>query len=135
LVINEKPEESPYGVAFSQLHAVEMADFDGDGLLDVLTGKRHYAHGSKGDPEPLAAPVLYWFKLVRDENGASFIPHKIDDDSGVGTQVTVGDLNGDKRPDVIVGCKRGQFVFLQEAKPATEEEWKAAQPKRTTASR
>ncbi len=39
-------------------------------------------------------------------------PHVSDDDSGVGTQVAAADLNKDKRPDVIVGNKKGTFVHL-----------------------
>ena len=35
----------------------------------------------------------------------------IDDASGVGTQVVAGDVNGDGKPDVVVGNKRGAFVF------------------------
>jgi hypothetical protein len=58
--------------------------------------------------------VLYWFQLKRDGNGgAEFIPHLIDDDSGVGTQVTTGDMNKDGKPDVIVANKKGVFVFTQ----------------------
>ena len=44
----------------------------------------------------------------------SFIPHKIDDNSGVGTQVIAKDLNGDGVPDIIVGNKKGVFVFLSQ---------------------
>jgi hypothetical protein len=33
--------------------------------------------------------------------------------SGVGTQVTVGDLNGDALPDIVSANKKGAFVFLQ----------------------
>ncbi len=66
------------------------------------------------DDEPNAAPVLYWWELKRDENGgADFVPHLIDDDSGVGTEVTAGDVDGDGKPDVVVGNKKGVFVFLQ----------------------
>jgi hypothetical protein len=32
----------------------------------------------------------------------------------VGTQIAVGDLNGDQSPDIVVGNKKGGFVFLQE---------------------
>ena len=38
----------------------------------------------------------------------------IDDDSGVGTQVVAGDINGDKKPDVVVGNKHGTFVIVQQ---------------------
>lgn len=106
--------DHPHGVAFSQVHALRLADFDGDGLLDILTGKRRWAHGIKGDPEPNAPPVLYWFRLARDGKGAAtFEPQEIDADSGVGTQVTAGDVNKDGKPDVVVANKRGVFVFRQ----------------------
>jgi len=59
--------------------------------------------------------VLYWFKLVRGlDHTAEFVPHLIDTNSGVGTEVVVGDVNGDHRPDIVVGNKKGTFLFLQE---------------------
>ena len=113
LVIGEKPEQNPQGVAFSQLHALELVDMNGDGLKDIVTGKRFWAHGPAGDPDPNGTPVLYWFELKREGGQASYVAHLIDDASGVGTQVTAGDLNGDRKPDVLVGNKRGVFVFLR----------------------
>jgi hypothetical protein len=102
-------------VTFSQLHALALADIDGDGLQDVVTGKRRWAHGITGDIDPNAPPVLCWFRLERDgSGGARYVAEKIDDDSGVGTQVTVADLNGDGKPDVAVANKRGVFVFTQQ---------------------
>ncbi len=109
------PGDSPHGVKFSQLHAMQLADMNGDGVMDVVTGKRRWAHGPLKDDEPNADPVLYWFEIRRDgKGGADFVPHLIDNDSGVGTQVTPGDVNGDGKMDVVVANKRGVFVFLQE---------------------
>jgi len=118
-----------YGIQFSQLHAVDLIDMDGDGLKDIVTGKRHWAHGPAGDPEPQAAPVLYWFKLVRAAAGVDFVPYLIDSDSGVGTQVVAVDMNGDKLPDVVSGSKRGVFVLIHKAGKVSKEEYEKAQPK------
>ena len=56
--MGSKPEESPHGVAFSQLHALSLVDVDGDGLKDIVTGKCYRAHdfGDVGSREP---SVLY----------------------------------------------------------------------------
>ncbi len=128
-IMGRKPEENRYGLVFSQLHAVELADMDGDGVLDIVTGKRHWAHGGK-DPDGNLPAVSYWFKTVRGDNGkVSFIPYKIDDDSGVGTMLTVGDINGDQLPDIIIGNKLGTFVLLHEEETVSEQQWLEAQPK------
>ena len=96
----------------SQLHALFLIDMNGDGLKDFVTGKRYWAHGSHGDADPLAPPILMWFELSRGADGAKFIPHIINDASGVGTQVWAGRVNDDDTPDVVVGNKKGVFVFL-----------------------
>jgi hypothetical protein len=114
VIVGEKPEENPQGVVFSQLHALDLADMDGDGLEDIITGKRFWAHGPQGDVDPGGTPYLYWFRLSRIGEKVTWTAHQIDDASGVGTQVVAGDLNGDQRPDVVVGNKRGAFVFLRQ---------------------
>jgi putative membrane-bound dehydrogenase-like protein len=116
-------------VCFSQLHALALVDMDADGVMDVVTGKRWWAHSSH-DAGSLEPPVLYWFRIVRGDKGVQFVPYQIDDDSGVGTQVVVDDLNGDKLPDIVVGSKRGIFVFTHRTKAIDEAAWQDLQPER-----
>jgi hypothetical protein len=130
VVMNKDPKENKYGVKFSELHAVDLVDMDGDRLLDIVTGKRFWSHGRTGDPDRNDAAVLYWFKLVRNaDKTIDYVPYLIDNQSGVGTQVVARDINGDTLPDVVVGNKRGTFVFLHEKLTVTKEEWEKAQPK------
>ncbi len=135
LILNPNDKPNEYGVAFSQLHAIELIDMDGDGLKDIVTGKRYWAHNGH-DPGGNQPAVLYWFKLMRDGKGADnvrFVPIKIDDDSGVGTQVQVADVNGDKLPDIVVGNKKGTFVHLQQRQRVSKKEFDAAMPKKAKA--
>ncbi len=149
VILPPKPDLKSDALRISQMHGVDLVDINGDGLKDIVTGKRFWAHGPHGDAEPNAPAVLYWFELRRDkEKGVQFIPHQIDDDSGVGTQVTAVDLNGDGMPDVIVSNKKGTFVFLSKTgpyprpppcpkSPASPSRWKTtcSTPSIATASR
>lgn len=129
LIIHSKPEDNTYGVSFSQMQAVAYADIDGDGLKDIVTGKRFWSHGRSGlDPESDAPAVLYWFKQVRGPDGVDFVPYLLDDDSGAGTQIAIGDVNGDGLTDIVVANTKGAFVFLQSVRSVSREEWEQAQP-------
>ena len=98
---------------YSQSHAIRLVDINGDGIKDLVTGKRHFAHQGK-DPGGKDPAMLYWFELRRPQNGkVEFTMHVIDDDSGVGTQFEVIDLNSDGRPDIVTSNKKGVHVFLQ----------------------
>jgi hypothetical protein len=100
---------------FSQPHALVVADVDGDGLKDLVTGKTFYAHPpGGGDPEADGTPVFYVFKLVRGAGGVSWEPHLVDSVVGLGRQFTTGDLNGDGKVDIAVASKHGAFLFFQQ---------------------
>ncbi len=107
-------EETDKTVAFSELHALALADMDGDGLKDIVVGKRWWSHGDNySGPDAQTAAVLYWFQLVRKPGGAvQWIPHLISNHSGIGTQIVAVDLNGDGKPDVITTARKGTFVYL-----------------------
>ena len=113
IIMGDRSEEPEYGVAFSQPHALDLADIDGDGLKDIVVGKRMWAHGPEGDVEPEAAPVLYWFQLIRlPDKIVRYVPHRVDDQSGVGCQVVAADVTGDGRMDILTVSKLGAFVFI-----------------------
>ncbi|MEO6002011.1 MAG: VCBS repeat-containing protein [Opitutus sp.] len=114
LILNPTATPNADGVSFTQPHSLALADIDGDGLMDIVTGKRFWAHGKSGpDPESDGRPaVLYWFQLQRgDASDVSYVAHLIDEDSGVGTQVTVAPSHS-SRPVIAVGNKKGLFVFV-----------------------
>ncbi|MEO7777426.1 MAG: VCBS repeat-containing protein [Fibrobacteria bacterium] len=107
-------DQGKYGAAFSQLHALAVADLDGDGLRDLITGKRKGAHGN-GVSDVDSPAVLYWFRLTRPAGQpAHFTPYLIDSEAGVGTQITIADVNADGAPDILVARRRGAFVFFNE---------------------
>ena len=71
VIMNKEPQENRHGVKFSELHAIDLVDIDGDGLKDIVTGKRFWSHGRTGDPDRNSPGVLYWFKLARTATAAS----------------------------------------------------------------
>ncbi|MGB1817420.1 MAG: FG-GAP repeat domain-containing protein, partial [Rubripirellula sp.] len=111
-IMSDQASDNPFGLAVSQMHAAELVDVDGDGIKDVVTGKRFWAHGGS-DPGAEQLPLLFWLRTIRANERVIFEPHLIDLRSGVGTQVTVADINQDGKTDVVTGSKMGSFIFLQ----------------------
>lgn len=114
---NETWTEHEIYKAFSQTHGLALADMNGDGHPDLVTGKRYFAHHGK-DPGGLEPAVVYWFEYKPGKKSAgvepSWTPHEIDTDSGTGLHVTIDDLNKDGLPDIIAGNKKGVHVFVQQ---------------------
>ena len=96
---------------FSESHCLAFEDINRDGHPDLITGKRYFAHNG-GDPGGLEPAVLYWFEYIPGSK-PQWIPHEIDNDSGVGNSMVVKDINGDKRMDIIISNKKGVFFFEQ----------------------
>ena len=127
-IMGPRRVDNPYGVCFSQLHAVDVADLDGDGLKDIVAGKCYWAHNGK-DPGARQPAVIYYFRLTREGGRARFVPHRVDDNSGVGRQVRAVDMNGDGLTDMIAGNKKGTFLFVHERRRVSKAAWERAQPK------
>ena len=105
------------GIALHEPHALAVVDIDKDGDPDIVTGERFWGHVPAGAPEFAAPAHLYWFELVRAAGTVTFVPHLIDDASGVGTQITVGDVTSDGLDDILIANKKGAFLFIHEIRP------------------
>jgi outer membrane lipoprotein-sorting protein len=101
--------------SFSQVHAVLLADIDGDGGQDLIAGKRFWAHNNTDtDPGANDPAVLYWYETKRTEAGKmEFVRHLVDDNSGVGLQIVAVDLDKNNKLDIVVSNKKGVHVFTQ----------------------
>ena len=110
-------------VTFTEPHATEFADMNGDGIPDLITGKRSMSHlFDYGDPDPFGPAVLYVYTVVRDPSapgGAKFVPTLVHNLSGVGSHFSVVDLNGDGTPDIVTSGIYGTFVFFNHMKQQT----------------
>jgi hypothetical protein len=97
--------------SISVMHALGVADLDGDGTPDLVSGKRFFAHNGN-DPGEFDPSVLLWYRGGRDTAGRpSWTPHLIDPDAGVGLQLVIRDVTGDGRPDIVSASKKGVYVF------------------------
>jgi hypothetical protein len=101
--------------SYSQTHAMEYVDINGDGQKDIVTGKRFYAHNG-GDPGGKDPVVMVWYEVKKGKGKPpKFIRHEIQAgrDTGIGTQFLVTDMNGDGKPDIVLSNKKGVNVLLQ----------------------
>ncbi len=97
--------------SFSQSHALMLADINGDGHPDLITGKRYYAHNG-GDPGAEDPAELNWYAYHPGKT-PTWTKHSIDTNSGSGLNIVVQDMDKDGRPDIVVANKKGLFYFKQ----------------------
>jgi hypothetical protein len=122
---------------WSQAHAPTLADVNADGQMDLIAGKRYFAHNGSdpGEREPLG---LYWYEYRKPPAPAATEPapaagrgapgmvwtrHIIDYGGrmGGGMQTDAKDMDNDGDLDIVSGGKAGLFLaenLTKSAKPS-----------------
>lgn len=112
---------------FGQFHTMALGDLNGDGVPDLVTGKRLFAHHGRDTScyDPLFA---FWYDL----QGGKFVRHVLSYNHlpwfpgenninpppngavAVGMKLNIADMNKDGRNDIIIAGKTGLYVFYNE---------------------
>ncbi len=96
----------------SQFHDLQLADLDNDGKLDLITGKRYYAHNGN-DPGADDPVGVYYYKINQGEFLRRTIDYgPADSHSGAGIYFWIEDVNGNGWKDILAPGKEGLYLFL-----------------------
>jgi len=113
--------------SWSQAHASQLVDMNGDGQPDLVIGKRYFAHngGDPGEREPVG---LYWYEwrkvspATAQNSGVEWVRHIVDYGGrmGGGVQTVAVDIDGDGDIDLVSANKSGLFLAENLTKSPTK---------------
>jgi hypothetical protein len=108
---------------FSLFHTMELGDIDGDGKMELVTGKILFPHQGR-DPGEFDPLFIFWYKIengiferhILTYNHLQWYPEQTKNPPpngaiGMGRKFVIADLDGDGRADIIVASNSGLYVF------------------------
>jgi hypothetical protein len=118
--------------SWSQGHVVGLADLDGDGVQELVTGKCVYAHNGR-DPGAEDPAVFYYYRW--HQRTSSFSRHTVagpGENIGLGRQLAMGDLNDDGRIDIVAPGRFGLWLMINQGndRPAVSQRSGASRSRR-----
>ena len=101
--------------AWSQYHDIQLADINGDGKPELITGKRYKAHNGS-DPGDAENVFICYYTFVDGRAYRHIIEYgdPKNSASGVGIYFWLADLTGNKKPDIVAPGKEGLYMFQQD---------------------
>ena len=110
---------------YPTFHTMALADLDGDGKPELITGKQLFAHNG-GDVGAFEPVFVFYYKIKHGQFERHIISYSYltpyfgagnqstsppDNVVGLGMRMQVADIDGDGRPDIIIPCKTGLYIF------------------------
>lgn len=98
---------------WTQVHSLTLADINGDGIPEIIAGKRFMAHNG-GDPDEFGPLGVYYYTLKRDPKPV-WTKHAITYNQGIGSgmNIVAMDLTGSGRIDIVTTGKFGGPVWFE----------------------
>jgi hypothetical protein len=102
--------------SISETHSASLVRLGKSKSWNLITGKRKWAHPpgiDEGSEEP--SLLVRYEETPTSEGFTVWIRHVIDENSGVGTQFVVQDVDQDGLDDIVVANKNGVSLFIQKS--------------------